>query len=118
MKDFLPDFIVVAVGENRRDLDIPGIKNEKVISAWEVLLRRKSVGNKVVIIGGGQVGLETADFLLSEGKEITILEMLKQVGQDMSPRARKMILEKLIQNGVEILTEAKAVSVDEEWSCV
>lgn len=59
------------------------------------------------------MGLETADFLLKEGKEITILEMLKHVGQDMSPWARKMVLERLIQNCVEIITEAKTVSVDE-----
>ena len=57
--------------------------------------------------------METAHFLLEEGKEITILEMLKRVGQDMSPKARKMVLETLVQNGVEILTEAKALSVEQ-----
>ena len=65
-----------------------------------------------MIIGGGQIGLETAHFLLQEEKEITVLEMLKRAGQDMSPRARKMILEKLIQGGAEILTESKALSVE------
>jgi NADH dehydrogenase FAD-containing subunit len=39
--------------------------------------------------------------------------MLKKVGQDMSPRARKMILGKLIGGGVEILTESKAISFEE-----
>lgn len=58
--------------------------------------------------------METADFLLNQGKEITILEMLKRPGEDMSPRARKMVLERLTQNGVEILTEAKAMSVKED----
>ena len=109
-----PDFIVVAVGGRPKDLEGPAFKDEKVVSAWEVLSAEKQAGKKVVIIGGGQVGLETADFLLEEGREITILEMLKRVGQDMSPRARKMVLERLAQNGVEILTDAQAVAVKED----
>jgi 2,4-dienoyl-CoA reductase-like NADH-dependent reductase (Old Yellow Enzyme family)/thioredoxin reductase len=114
---FSPDFIVVAVGGKPMTLEGHGFKDEKVISAWEVLSREKPVGKKVVIIGGGQVGLETADFLLADGKDgekICIFEMLKRMGEDMSPRARKMLLEKLTQNGVEMLTEAKAVSVQED----
>ncbi len=58
--------------------------------------------------------METAHFLLEEGKEITVLEMLKRIGQDMSPRARKVLLETLIRRGVEFLAEAKALSVENE----
>ncbi len=114
LKALSPDLMVVAVGGRPLKIEGPGFENEKVISAWDVLFRRKEVGSRVVIIGGGQVGLETAHFLLEEGKEITVLEMLKRVGQDMSPRARKMVLEALVQNGVEILTEAKALSVEDK----
>lgn len=109
-----PDFIVVAVGGKPMELEGYGFRDGKVISAWEVLSGQKPVGKRVVIIGGGQVGLETADFLLNQGKEIIILEMLKRLGQDMSPRARKMVLERLSQIGVEILTEAKAMLVKED----
>ncbi len=108
-----PDFIVVAVGGKPVEFEGRPFKNGKVVSAWEVLSRQKQAGKKVVIIGGGQVGLETADFLLEAGREIIILEMLKKPGGDMSPRARKMVLERLVQNGVEILTEAKAMLVKE-----
>ena len=107
-----PDWVVVAVGGKPRAMEGPGFHDPKVISAWEVLSRKKKAGKRVVIIGGGQIGLETAHFLLEEEKEITVLEMLKRAGQDMGPRARKMILEKLIQGGVEILTESKAVSLE------
>ena len=109
-----PDFIVVAVGGKPMEFEGARFKDGKVISAWEVLSGQKPLGKRVVIIGGGQVGLETADFLLNQGKEITILEMLKRPGADMSQRARKMVLERLTQNGVEILTEAKAMSVKED----
>jgi 2,4-dienoyl-CoA reductase-like NADH-dependent reductase (Old Yellow Enzyme family)/thioredoxin reductase len=112
LKTLSPDLMVVAVGGRPLKIEGLGFENEKVISAWEVLFRRKEAGSRVIVIGGGQVGLETAHFLLEEGKEITILEMLKRVGQDMSARARKMVLEKLAQSGVEILTESKALSFE------
>ena len=112
LKRLSPDFVVVAVGGKPMKMEGPGFKDEKVISAWDVLSRKNRVGRRVAIIGGGQVGLETAHFLLEEGKEIILLEMLKRVGQDMSPRARKMVLEKLIEGGVEILTESKALAVE------
>ena len=112
LKALSPDLMIIAVGGRPLKMEGPGFDNEKVVSAWEVLSRRKGVGSRVVVIGGGQVGLETAHFLREEGKEIIILEMLKRVGQDMSPRGRRMVLEALVQNGVEILTEAKALSVE------
>jgi 2,4-dienoyl-CoA reductase-like NADH-dependent reductase (Old Yellow Enzyme family)/thioredoxin reductase len=112
LKKMAPDWVVVAVGGKPQGMEGPGFHDPKVISAWDVLSGKKEAGKRVVIIGGGQVGLETAHFLLQEEKEITVLEMLKRAGQDMSPRARKMILEKLIQGGAEILMEAKALSVE------
>ena len=84
---FSPDAIVVAVGGKPIRMEGPGFEGERVVSAWEVLSGKKRVGKKVVIVGGGQVGLETADFLLGKEKDITILEMLKRVGQDMSPNS-------------------------------
>ncbi len=113
MKTFSPDVIVMAVGGKPRDLCISPSENRKVFSAWDVLGQKQSIGKKVVIIGGGQVGLETADFLIADGREVIILEMLKKVGIDMSPKARIILLDKLIQHGVEILTQTKVVSADE-----
>lgn len=107
-----PHWIIIAVGGKPKLMENDSFDDPRVVTAWDVLLRKKEVGDKVLIIGGGQVGLETAHFLLEQGKEITILEMLKQVGFDMSPRARKMVLEKLVQGGVEIITEAKALLFD------
>lgn len=107
-----PHWVVIAVGGKPKLMEGVGLDDPKVVTAWDVLMGKKKVGEKALIIGGGQVGLETAHFLLEQGKEITILEMLKQVGLDMSARARKMITEKLIQGGVEIITEAKALALE------
>jgi 2,4-dienoyl-CoA reductase-like NADH-dependent reductase (Old Yellow Enzyme family)/thioredoxin reductase len=113
IRKFSPDLVVVAAGGEPKKLEGPHFKEDKASSAWDVLCGKVETGERVAIIGGGQVGLETAHFLLEKGKNITILEMLKRIGQDMSPRARKMILRKLIQGGVEILTESKALSLQQ-----
>jgi 2,4-dienoyl-CoA reductase-like NADH-dependent reductase (Old Yellow Enzyme family)/thioredoxin reductase len=101
-----PDVVVLATG-GRPNTDI-GIKisNSAVVGAWELLAGEVSAGEKVVIVGGGQIGCETADFLLDQSKEITILEMTETVASDMSKRARKLVLDKLVRNGVEILKRA------------
>ncbi len=114
LKKISPDGVIVATGGKAKGMVGPGFDDRKVVSAWDVLAGEKKAGERVVIIGGGQVGLETAHFLLEQGKEVTVLEMLKRAGMDMSPRARKLILEKLIQGGAEILTESKALSVEKE----
>ncbi|HSR14061.1 MAG TPA: FAD-dependent oxidoreductase, partial [Thermodesulfobacteriota bacterium] len=112
LKKISPDLVVVAAGGTARKLEGEDFKSDRAFTAWEILSGKAAAGERVVIIGGGPVGLETADFLREKGKSVTILEMLKKVGQDMSPRGRKMMLRKLIEGGVEILVESKAVSFD------
>ena len=112
LKKMNPDWVIVAVGGKPKLMEGEGFDDPQVVTAWDVLMGKMEVGKKVLIIGGGQVGLETAHFFLEQGKEIIIIEMLKQVGLDMSSRARKIVLDKLIQGGIDIITEAKAVSLE------
>ena len=62
------DEIVVATGVTPRQLDIPGITSEKVLSYIEVLRERKPVGQRVAIIGAGGIGFDTAEYLSHEGE--------------------------------------------------
>jgi NADPH-dependent 2,4-dienoyl-CoA reductase/sulfur reductase-like enzyme len=55
------------------------------------------------------VGLETADFLASQGKRITLVEMLEDVGGDMDPLAKAMITKRLSQQGATICTNTKVI---------
>ena len=57
------------------------------------------------------IGCETAEVLLDQGKKVTILEMLDTVAADMSPRARKFLLDKLEGGGVEIIKEARVQEI-------
>ncbi len=70
-----PDVIVVAVGADPIVPSIPGIDRENVVSI-EALHRPEGVpGQRIVILGGGLVGCESAVFLDGLGKEVTVVEM-------------------------------------------
>jgi len=53
------------------------------VTAWDVLRGRVPEGNRVVVLGGGAVGLETAHFLAVKGKKVTVLEATGRFGGDM-----------------------------------
>jgi NADPH-dependent 2,4-dienoyl-CoA reductase/sulfur reductase-like enzyme len=84
---------------------------ERVVSAWSVLAGGTVPGRRVLVIGAGMVGLETADFLAAHGKSVVVIEVLDEIGQTITPTARAMLLARLEEQGVEIIT---GVSLD-KW---
>jgi NADPH-dependent 2,4-dienoyl-CoA reductase/sulfur reductase-like enzyme len=73
-----PDTVILATGGKPIVPDIPGIDLENVCDALEVLAGNENPGKNVVILGGGQTGMEVADFAASRGSGVTIVEMLKR----------------------------------------
>lgn len=65
--------VIVATGAKPRVLKTPGF--DKAIEACDYLLKKKEVGNKVAVIGGGLTGCEIAYELALSGKEVIIIEM-------------------------------------------
>jgi len=108
-----PDAIIIATGGKPNTGKGIAINSRSVFTAWDVLRGEKRVGEKVVMVGGGQVGCETAHFLLDQGKRITILEMLEDVATDMNGRARKVLLDELITGGVEIIKQALVMGISQ-----
>ncbi len=69
-----PDAVIVASGALPSVPDIPGIHGKNVYDARDVLVGSVELKGPAVILGAGYVGMETADFLLSRGIAVTILE--------------------------------------------
>ncbi|MEM2213603.1 MAG: FAD-dependent oxidoreductase, partial [Candidatus Nezhaarchaeales archaeon] len=74
-----PDVVIIAVGASPLIPPIPGVEN--AVTAFDVLMGKVDVKDKVVIIGGGGVGCNTAAKLADEGKDVTLIEMLPRIGQ-------------------------------------
>ena len=67
------DEIIIATGATAKRIPIPGAEN--AVEAVDYLLENKTVGERVVVIGGGLTGCEIAYDLYLQGKQPTIVEM-------------------------------------------
>jgi 2,4-dienoyl-CoA reductase-like NADH-dependent reductase (Old Yellow Enzyme family)/thioredoxin reductase len=107
-----PDAIISAIGANAIRPSFPGIDRESVFMAEEVD-KGAPVGERVVIIGGGLVGVETALHLAYQGKKAVIVEMLPKIVSDANFRYARTYLWKIEETGIEVHTGAKCRGVTE-----
>ena len=96
------DEVVVAIGGVPIRFPMPETPLN-VLFAEDVLQKKTHLGAKVVVIGGGMVGCETAEWIAEKGRQVTLLEQLPEISGDMESRTRKLMLARLNSNRVEIL---------------
>jgi 2,4-dienoyl-CoA reductase-like NADH-dependent reductase (Old Yellow Enzyme family)/thioredoxin reductase len=107
------DKIILATGAVPFVPPIPGAKLPHVVTAADVLTGRAYIGKRVVVVGGGQVGSETASFLASERKNVTILEMLDKIPTEGEPNVLYFLREELKDQNVEMIAEAKVTKIED-----
>lgn len=93
---------VVATGGLIRIPPIAGIEGGAVIPAQDLLRRGPGEGKRFLVVGGGLVGLETAEFLMVRGREVLVIEQLDAVGQGLVSLRRDLLLGRLRNGGVAI----------------
>lgn len=98
--------------------DLPGIHGQNVVSAWDVLSGKVFPGPNVVIIGGGKVGCEAADYIAHPvndmnpmGNKVTVVEELPNVIMDDFSPWRTVLIQRLQTKGVKFITQAKVVEI-------
>jgi NADPH-dependent 2,4-dienoyl-CoA reductase/sulfur reductase-like enzyme len=101
-----PDVVILATGSRPVIPRLPGVAQENVIPAIDILAGRAEAGQKVLIIGGGSVGCETAEFLCAQGKEVTVAEMLPELAGDMGFRDRGRLLTRINTLPIKFITKA------------
>jgi len=112
-----PDVVFIATGAEPILPDIPGIDGPNVHLATEVLKGEIDVGRYIVVLGGGLVGLETADTLREQGKAVIIVEQRPSVGTDTKVEAifQKFLLTRLTRTDASVLimtgTEVKEIGI-------
>lgn len=111
IREVKPDVVILATGAEPIIPKIPGALGENVVTAHDVLKKAYTTGKKVVIIGGGLVGCETAEFLAEQGKEVTVIEMLDDVARDVGPLTRPLLLNRMSEKKINVLTKSKVQKI-------
>lgn len=120
LKNEFKDYEVIA-GTGASPIVInPFTQFKSWMTADDVLAGRAFPGREIVIIGGGSVGCETADYLaplindlFPRNRDVTILEMANGVMMNESGPGRSLLVRRMMEKGVKIITSAKVDSVTE-----
>jgi 2,4-dienoyl-CoA reductase-like NADH-dependent reductase (Old Yellow Enzyme family)/thioredoxin reductase len=73
-----PGFVILASGGEKVIPTLPGSEKAHVCDAWQILSGGAKPGKDVLVVGGGLIGMETADYLSEQGSRVTLVEMLKR----------------------------------------
>ncbi len=122
IKEIKPDEVIVATGGEPimpKWLEESGHPN--IMTAWDALKNCKPIGRNILVIGGGAIGCETADFLAEHyknrplyGRKITIIEMLDNIDTEELTSNRDFLIERLARKDIDIITGAKVERVTAE----
>ncbi len=94
-----PDVLIMATGSRQKIPDIEGIESQYLMTSYEFFEKTKEIqGEKVLVIGAGMVGMEVAEMLLSEGKEVVACRRSDVIGADMDPISKKLMMKRVADN--------------------
>jgi NADPH-dependent 2,4-dienoyl-CoA reductase/sulfur reductase-like enzyme len=111
IQEVKPDIVILATGSTPIVPEIPGTQSENVALATEILKGKEILGEKVIVVGGGQVGLETADFLSEAGRKVTVVEMSSQVGVGIPPRIMAFLMKRISAQNIRILVNRQVKEI-------
>ncbi len=109
-----PDALIIAVGSEPIIPKVPGVDGANVCLAQDIDLGLVKPGKRVVIVGAGLTGTETAISLKREGHEVTVLDMLTMA--EIRSREKAVNTAQRLANteGVQFLEKHRLVSISPE----
>ena len=107
------DVIIAALGARPVKPAIKGIDGSNVMGAEEAYYHPEKTGKRVVVLGGGLVGIELAIYLASQGRVVTILEMMNCLSDGGNPIHALALGEELKKHNITISTSTKAAEINE-----
>jgi 2,4-dienoyl-CoA reductase-like NADH-dependent reductase (Old Yellow Enzyme family)/thioredoxin reductase len=112
IKEKNPDVLIVATGATPLQPNIPGIDGANIKQANNVLMGEPVQGN-VLVIGGGLVGVETAEYCTDYCNKVTLVEMLPDIATEMYLTVRDSLLRRFEKEKIEVRTNTKVLEFKE-----
>ncbi len=108
-----PDSVILASGAIPNIFPFAGLETTDYRTGFDIY----SFGNwqdvkKAVVIGGGLIGVEAAEFIAERKIETVLIEILPQVAGDMEMISRKLLMNRMASLPVTILTETRVEKID------
>ena len=114
-KEYVGKKLIIASGSVAAVPPIPGLK-ESVAAGISLtnreILDLKEVPKKLIVLGGGVIGLEMASYFNSIGSEVTVVEMMDRIGGPTDPEISECLKGLYEKKGVKFMLKTKAVAVN------
>jgi len=108
-EEYKADNVIIATGSVPFRIPIPG--SEFSLDSTDVLALEK-LPAKMVVIGGGVIGLEMASAYRSFGTEVTVIELLDPLIPAEQPEAARLLTSMLKKRGINIRTGSKVERIE------
>ncbi len=105
-------YIVLATGSSPARIPIPGIDLAGVVDSTG-LLEMTKCPEKIIIVGGGVIGIEFATFFSRLGVKVTVIEMIDRILGPLDKDISDFVAGELTAAGVEIITGVRVSSIEE-----
>ena len=102
--------IVVATGSRAMIPPIPGLDTTPHLTN-ETIFELKALPERLIVLGGGPIGVELGQAFRRLGSEVVIIEAAEILGRE-DPAAARVVLDQLRADGVELLAGHKAIRVE------
>ena len=114
-KEYVGKKLIIASGSVAAVPPIPGLK-ESVAAGISLtnreILDLREVPKKLIVLGGGVIGLEMASYFNSIGTEVTVVEMMDRIGGPTDPEISECLKGLYEKKGVKFMLKTKAVAVN------
>jgi 2,4-dienoyl-CoA reductase-like NADH-dependent reductase (Old Yellow Enzyme family)/thioredoxin reductase len=113
-----PEVVIVASGSRPFVPNWKGVADSGALSVDAVLSGDGKVGDRILVIGAGGIGAETADYLSEMGKKVTLVEMLGDIASDLVNHLKYYLSHRLARKGVTIYTSTKVKELGKGFAVV
>lgn len=115
VKNFAADKTIIATGGLPNVPGIPGIDRDNVVTARDVLLGNRQIQGRIIVAGGGEVGVETAMYLAQlERGAITIVEMLGGLAEKTDPARVVQMKQMLVEREIQTMLSTKVIEIQDD----